>query len=306
MSLNRREFLGCGAASIAALSSIGSSTAAAQEGALLTKPIPKSGEHMPLIGLGTNQYGNGSSGEAREALLATVRKFNELGGKFIDTAPSYRGSEAVLGSIIAEAGIGDEILMATKCDERGGESTQEQMEESRSLLGFEQIDFMQVHNLRNWKNQLAVMNEWKQEGKIRYCGVTTSRSSQYYDLLDVIHGANIDCIQVNYSLADREAENDVLPIAWDQGLAVIVNLPFGRGQLFDAVRGVELPDWAAEFGATSWAQFFLKYIVSHPAVNVAIPGTTKEHYAIDNIGASMGLLPDASLRKRQEDFIDNL
>lgn len=305
MNMNRRSFLGYSVGSVG-LSALGMSPVIAQSGNLITKPIPKTGEQMPLMGLGTNRYGAGTSAKARAPLLATVRKFTELGGKLIDTAPSYRGSEGVLGSLIAEAGLRDDLLMATKNNQRGGESTANQMSESQTLLGFDVLDFMQVHNLRNWQAQLPVMREWQQDGKLRYIGITTSRPNQYDEFLNIMRSEELDTIQVNYSLADREAEKEILPLAQEKGLAVIVNVPFAQGRLFSAVKGADLPEWAAEFGATSWAQFFLKYIVSHPAVNVAIPGTTKEKYAIDNMGASMGELPDAAMRKKQEEFIANL
>lgn len=305
MSVNRRQFLGYSAGSMG-LGALGASPLRAQTNSLVTKPIPKTGEHMPLIGIGTNQYGVGASEEERAPLKASLKKFSELGGKLIDTAPSYRKSQAVLGDLIAELGVTDDLLMATKCDQSSRDDSVAQIQESHSLLGFDVIDFMQIHNMKGWQVQLPILRELQQEGKIRYYGITTSRAREYGAFMDIMRSEPMDTIQVNYSLADRGAEKEILPLAQEKGLAVIVNLPFGRGALFSAVQGVDLPEWASEFDCQSWAQFFLKYIVSHPAVNTAIPGTTKEKYAIDNIGASMGALPDAAMRKRQEDFFDNL
>lgn len=305
MRVNRRQFLGYSAGSMG-LGALGANPLRAQTNSLITKPIPKTGEQMPLIGIGTNRYGVGASEEERAPLKASLKKFSELGGKLIDTAPAYRQSQAVLGDLIAELNLRDDLLMATKCDKSSREDSLAQVQESHSLLGFDVIDFMQIHNMNGWQVQLPVLRELQQEGKIRYYGITTSRVRDYDAFLNIMRTEQLDTIQVNYSLAGRDAEKEILPLAQEKGLAVIVNLPFARGELFNAVKGVELPEWTSEFDCQSWAQFFLKYIVSHPAVNAAIPGTTKEHYAIDNIGASMGVLPDASMRKRQEVFIDNL
>ena len=305
MSVNRREFLGYSAGAMG-LGSLGSTSVFSQENRLLTKPIPSTGEQMPLIGVGTNRYGSGTSEKNREPLLETLRTFTGLGGKLIDTAPSYRNSEKVLGSIIGEAGLRDDVLMATKCDQRGGARTARQIEQSMAELGYDQIDFMMVHNMRDWEDQLPVIREFQQEGKIRYSGITTSRNSSHKAVADVMRKEPLDAVQINYSLAERNAEEELLPFALEKGIAVIVNVPFDGGSLFNKVKRHALPDWTAEFDCTSWAQFFLKYIVSHPVVNAAIPGTTKVEYAVDNMGASMGRLPDASLRKRQEEFIDSI
>lgn len=305
MSLNRREFLGY-SATVAGLGALGSGPVSAQENGLLTKPIPSTGEQMPLIGIGTNRYGSGTSEEGRAPLLETLKKFAELGGKLIDTAPSYRNSEEVLGSIIAEAGLRDDLLMATKCDQGGGMRTTRQIERSMAELDYDVIDFMMVHNMRDWEEQLPVIREFQQEGKIRYCGITDWRNSRHKTLADIMRKEPLDAVQINYSLAERNIEEELLPVALDKGIAVIANVPFDGGSLFNKVRRQELPDWAAEFDCTSWAQFFLKYIVSHPAINAAIPGTTKVEYATDNMAASMGRLPDTDLRKRQEAFIESL
>ena len=276
------------------------------EVSVLSKPIPSSGELVPVVGIGTNRYRGGPEEETRAPLRNTLRAFAELGGRFIDTAPSYGNSEAVLGELIAELGGDTNYLLATKCDTSGGKETQEQMGQSARLLGAKTLDFMQIHNLRNWQQQLPVMREWKAEGHIRYCGITIWKGHQFDACAEVLRVEPLDTVQLNYSLLDRAAETELLPLAQEKGVAVIANVPFARGRLFDAVKGLDLPEWAAEFDCYSWAQFFLKYVVSHPAVTLAIPGTTKEKYARDNFGAARGVLPDAAMRKRQEAFIDNL
>jgi aryl-alcohol dehydrogenase-like predicted oxidoreductase len=180
------------------------------------------------------------------------------------------------------------------------------MEKSMRLLHRDTIDLMQVHNLRDWQTQLATLRDWKAAGKLRYIGITTSRSSQYDEFAAVMEKEDLDFIQVNYSLAQRQAAERILPLAADRGMAVLVNLPYGRGRLFQAVGGRELPEWAAEFDAETWGQFFLKWIIGHPAVTCPIPATTKAHHARDNMGAAYGRLPDDAMRRRMVEFFDEL
>lgn len=305
MKMQRRDFLkasvaagACGLISQAGATTLG--------GDLVTKPIPKTGEQIPVIGIGTNRYSVGTSESERAPLRQVLTAFADAGGTLIDTAPMYRKSQAVLGELLAETGLTDKFFMATKCDTSGGDRTRAQMEESRTLLGYETIDLMQVHSLRNWGKQLPVVREWKEAGKVRYLGITTSRGSQHDDLVGIMKKEPLDFVQINYSMIDREAEDELLPLALEQGVAVLVNLPFARGDLFSKTKGVDLPEWAAEFDCHSWGQFFLKYVVSHPAVTCAIPGTTKLHHAQDNIGAAMGVLPGADQRKQQQEFFASL
>ena len=306
MTFSRREFnkAGLGAITVAALSA-GRAMAGPEQ--LIKKAIPSSGELVPVIGLGTNRYGVGDDAEKRAVLRAALARFHELGGTVIDTAPSYRSSETVLGDLIADLGIRDDLFIATKADKDGGaDATAAQMEDSRRELKAKIIDLMQVHNLRGWKDALPVMREWKQEGRVRYVGMTTSRTQQYEEFEKAMRQEELDFIQVNYSLGQRQAAEKILPLAADRGVAVIINRAFGGGRIFEKVGGQPLPDWAQEFGCESWAQFLLKYAIGHPAATLCIPGMTKLHHVDDNFGAAHGRLPDADERKRQEAFYDSL
>ena len=306
MKITRREFnkAGLGAVSLAAL---GGSNVLADPAGLIRKAIPSSGELLPVIGLGTNRYGVGDDAEQRAVLRAALQRFHALGGTVIDTAPMYRSSEAVLGDLMEDLGIRDELFVATKADmEPGGEQTVAQMHESQRRLQTDTFDLMQVHNLRGTRHALARMREWQQDGRIRYIGITTSRAAQYEAFEDVMRTEKLDFIQINYSLEQREAAERILPLAADRGVAVIINRAFGGGRIFDRVGDQPLPDWAAEFGCESWAQFLLKYAIGHPAATLSIPGMTKVHHVEDNFGAARGRLPDAAERKRQEAFYDSL
>jgi len=306
MSITRRDFnkAGLGAMSLAAL---GGGSALAGPEHLIKKAIPSSGEMVPVIGLGTNRYGVGDDIAKRKLLKAALKRFHELGGTVIDTAPMYRSSETVLGDLIAELGIRDDLFIATKADEEdGADATDAQMRESQRRLRTQTFDLMQVHNLIGWQEALPIMREWQQEGRIRYVGITTSRSKQYEDFEKVIRQEKLDFIQINYSLEQREAADRILPLAADRGVAVIINRAFGGGRIFDKVGDQPLPDWVREFGCESWAQFLLKYAIGHPAATLSIPGMTKLHHVDDNFGAAHGRLPNADERKLQEAFYDSL
>ncbi len=306
MKLTRRDFTKAGLGAIA-LSTLGAGKAIAGPEQMIRKAIPSSGEELPIVGLGTNRYGVDSSEEARAPLRAALARFHELGGTVVDTAPMYRTSEAVLGDLIAELGIRDDLFLATKADTKeGGAATAAQMEESMRRLKTDKIELMQVHNLIGWREALPVMREWKQEGRIRYIGITTSRSSQYGDFEAVMREQDLDFVQVNYSLEQREAADRLLPLARDRGMAVMINRAFGGGRIFKKVGDQPVPDWAMDFGCESWAQFLLKYAIGHPAATLSIPGMTKLHHVDDNFGASHGRLPTAEERKRQEAFFDSL
>ena len=274
---------------------------------MVRKPIPTSDELLPVVGLGTNRYGAGSSADERAPLRATLQRFHTLGGTVIDTAPMYRSSESVLGDLIDDLGIRDDLFIATKTDrDDGADATAAQMTESMRRLKTGTIDLMQVHNLRGWKDALPVMREWQQEGRIRYIGITTSRSRQYEEFEHVMRNEDLDFIQVNYSLEQREAADRILPLAAERGMAVMINRAFGGGRIFKAVGDRPLPDWAGDFGCESWAQFLLKYAIGHPAATLSIPGMTKVHHVDDNFGASHGRLPNDTERKRQEAYFDSL
>ena len=306
MNISRRDFnkAGLGAVSLAAF---GGGNALAGPEPLIRKAIPSSGEMVPVIGLGTNRYGVGDDTAKRAVLQAALRRFHQLGGTVIDTAPMYRSSEAVLGDLIADLGIRKDLFIATKTDKDGGaDATDAQMRDSQHKLQTQKFDLMQVHNLIGWQEALPVLREWKQEGLVRYIGITTSRARQYEEFGRVMRQEDLDFIQINYSLEQREAAVHLLPLAADRGMGVIINRAFGGGRIFEKVGHQPLPDWATEFGCESWAQFLLKYALGHPAATLSIPGMTKEHHVDDNFGAARGRLPDAEERRRQEAFFDGL
>jgi aryl-alcohol dehydrogenase-like predicted oxidoreductase len=277
-----------------------------QESPLIHRAIPSTGETVPAVGIGARNYRVGPSATERAPFKATLRVFAELGGKLVDTAPSYGNSETVVGDLVAELGTRDDLFLATKVDREGREAGIERMEASMRFLRTDRIDLMQVHNLRDSDTQLGTLREWKAQGRIRYLGVTTSSARQYEALGRIMERETLDFVQINYSLGARGAAERLLPLAADRGMAVLINLPFGRGRLFRRVGDRPLPGWAAEFDCESWGQFFLKYVLSHPAVTCPIPGTTKEHHAVDNMGAARGRLPDMALRRRMEEFYDAL
>lgn len=304
MNITRREFhkASLGAATTLAL---GGNTHA-ETARILSRPIPSSGETIPIIGLGTNRYGVGPDESARVPLRAALKRFAELGGSVIDTAPSYRSSESVLGDLIEDLGIRDELFVATKQDKSDRIATDVQMHESLEKLKTDRVDLMQVHNLRGWKDALPVMREWKKEGRIRYIGITTSRSNQYEEFERVMRSEELDFVQLNYSIEQRESAKRLMPLAADRGVAVMINRAFGGGRIFNAVGDQPVPDWATEFDCSSWAQLLLKYALSHPAATVAIPGMTKAHHVDDNMLAGHGRMPDAAEQKKIEAFYDSI
>ena len=276
------------------------------QNALNTTTIPSSGQQIPSVGMGCRNYrGSMDSGEMT-AFRETFAAFHKGGGKVIDTSPNYGNSEEIIGHIMNEQDIRDELWLATKVDREDAASGIERIENSFDLLGGESFELMQVHNLRGVDIQLRTMRELKEQGRLRYIGVTTSNDRQYEEMESVLAEHQLDFVQVDYSLGNRNANNRLLPLAQDRGIAVLVNLPFGRGRLFNAVGDRPLPDWAADIDATSWAQVFLKYVMSHSSGAIPIPGTTKPYHAEDNLNAARGRLPDATLRAEMEAFIDPL
>lgn len=276
------------------------------QNALNTTTIPSSGQQIPSVGMGCRNYrGSMDSGEMT-AFRETFAAFHKGGGKVIDTSPNYGNSEEIIGHIMNEQDIRDDLWLATKVDREDAASGIERIENSFDLLGGESFELMQVHNLRGVDIQLRTMRELKEQGRLRYIGVTTSNDRQYAEMESVLAEHQLDFVQVDYSLGNRNASNRLLPLAQDRGIAVLVNLPFGRGRLFNAVGDRPLPDWAADIDATSWAQVFLKYVMSHSSGAIPIPGTTKPYHAEDNLNAARGRLPDATLRAEMEAFIDPL
>ncbi len=303
--ISRRDFTSAIGAGV--LVAMGPKSTYAQADALLHRSIPSSGEKLPIVGVGTNRYGVGTDSQLRAPLKAALRKFHELGGTVIDTAPGYRTSENVLGDLTHELGIGDDLFIATKVDVQGRNASEQRMEQSFSKLNKSKMELMQVHNLFDWENNLALIKEWQQAGRIRYIGVTTSRERDYETVEKIMCNYDLDFIQINYSLANqRKSAERILPMATDRGMAVLVNRPFGGGGVFKKLSQASMPEWAAEFDANSWAQFLLKYVLSNPAVTCAIPGMTKERHVVDNLAAAAGRLPNEDMRRRQEAFFDGL
>mgnify|MGYP001444737183 CR=1 FL=1 len=303
--IDRRDFLGLGAG-LGIVGALGPLELLAAPEGLVRRPIPVSGEMLPIIGLGTNRYGVGPDEASRAPLRASLARFGELGGSVVDTAPMYRSSESVLGDLIAELGIRDTLFIATKVDQEGRAASVAQMNASLEKLGVDRFDLMQVHNLRGWRDNIPLIREWKEAGKTRYTGITTSRSSQYEELESILREHELDFLQINYSLEQREATQRLLPLAAERGMAVIINRAFGGGRIFRELGDQPLPDWAAEFDCTSWAQFLLKYALSHPAATVAIPGMTKVRHVEDNLLAGHGRMPSPEHREAMEALYDAL
>lgn len=280
----------------------GVSGAAAAPGALILRAIPSSGELIPAIGIGTARRYDVTSAEEKTPLLETLRQFPTLGGKVIDTAPSYGQAESVTGELVEQLKIRDQLFLATKVSVRGTDPAPgvAQMAESFRRLRTDRIDLMQVWNLGGTATLLPVLREMKARKTIRYIGVTTSSEQQYPALEALLKAEVLDFVQVDYAADNREAADRILPLAKDRGVGVLINLPFGRSRVFQNVLTTPVPDWAKEFEATTWAQIFLKYIVANPAVTCVIPGTAQVKYVQDNMGAARGALPDAALLRKIE------
>jgi diketogulonate reductase-like aldo/keto reductase len=227
-----------------------------------------------------------------------MKRFVSLGGRVIDSSPMYGAAETVVGDLAAELGVADRLFLATKVWTTGREAGVAQMEQSFRRLRARRLDLLQIHNLRDWRTHLQTLRDWKQSGRVRHLGVTHYTASAYDELERVLRGEPLDFVQVNYSLGEREAEARILPLARDRGIAVLVNRPFSAGGLFTHVRGQPLPAWAADFDCASWAQFFLKWILAHPAVTCVIPATSRPEHLVDNMKAGVGALPDAATRDR--------
>jgi diketogulonate reductase-like aldo/keto reductase len=281
--------------------------AADESSTMLMRGIPSSGEKLPVIGLGTwRTFDVDLTADIRRQLDEVLSLFVKLGGRVIDTSPMYGRAEEVIGDLTATLGIRDGLFLATKVWTRGKESGIKSMERSMALLRTKRIDLMQVHNLLDVHTHLATLREWKQQGRIRYLGITHYEAGAFGDVEKIMRSEKLDFVQINYSLMEREAEQRILPLAQERGIAVVVNRPFGAGDLFGKVRSKPLPDWAAEFDCRSWAQFFLKWIVAHPAVTCAIPATDKPGHLGDNMQGGMGRLPDANMRRRMVELASSM
>jgi diketogulonate reductase-like aldo/keto reductase len=271
---------------------------------MLTRPIPSTGEAMPVIGLGTwRAFDVGAEVTARQPLREVVRLLLDIGGRMIDSSPMYGRAEAVTGDLLTENGARPRAVLATKVWTTGRERGIEQMRRSAQLLRTEVIDLIQIHNLVDWRTHLASLRRMKEEGRVRYIGITHYTTGALPELARILDSEpGIDFVQLGYSLATRAAETELLPTAAARGVAVIVNQPLERGDLFGRVRGRALPDWAAEFDCASWAQLFLKYILAQPAVTCVIPATGNPEHMKEGLGAGFGRLPDMRQRQRIREF----
>jgi diketogulonate reductase-like aldo/keto reductase len=273
----------------------------------IRKAIPASGERLPVIGMGTSRtFDVGDDPEVRARLLEVLQAFFDNGGAVIDSSPMYGNAEQVTGDLLKRIDNKGSLFAATKVWTWGKQEGIEQMQRSMQRMGVARFDLMQIHNLRDWPTHLETLKDWKAQGKVRYIGVTTSHGRDHDELETLLQTEPVDFVQFSYNIANRTAERRLLPIAQERGIATLINRPFQRGELFAKVKGKPLPEWAADIDCTSWAQFFLKYIVSHPAVTCVIPATSKPHHMVDNMGAGFGRLPDGEMRERMAGYFAGL
>jgi aryl-alcohol dehydrogenase-like predicted oxidoreductase len=293
--VNRRELLVRAVSAVAAAATVPRAAASAAD-APIRRRIPASGEELPVIGLGTSRsFEVGTSAAERAPLTEVLESFFAAGARLIDTSPMYSSAEGVIGALMTPA-MHRQAFLATKVWTRGERSGVEQMRHSAQLLGTQRLDLIQVHNLLDLDTQLKTLRAWQEAGRVRYLGVTHYTVSSQPELVRVLRREKLDFVQFNYSPVTRDAERELLPLAAERGVAVLVNRPFEDGALFQAVRGKALPGWAAELDATSWGQLALKYIAAHPAVTVIIPATARAEHLKDNLAGGRGRLPDARQR----------
>ena len=309
-SISRREFLALGAG-IGVAAAFRGAPASAAAGPILTRAIPRTGERLPVVGLGTAiVFDIGDDAARRVERRAVIHTMLEGGGRVIDTAPSYGTAEGVVGDLLAAMQSRDKVFLATKVRAARREAAIAEMEQSLQRLRSDKLDLMQIHNPGSDAGataaQLGLLREWKDKGVFRYIGVTHFQAAANERLIELMRREKLDFVQVNYSMAERSVEQRLLAAAAETGTAVLINLPFARGKLFSAVRGQPVPAWAAEFEAASWGQFFLKYVLAHEAVTCVIPGTDKPEYMLDNLNAGRGRLPDAAMRRKMTGFLDSL
>lgn len=274
---------------------------------MIERKIPSTGEALPVIGLGSwLQYDVGKMAPEREELSDVLRKMSELGGRVIDSSPMYGKAEDVIGELTEQTGLAEKFFYATKVWTSGEKSGIEQMENSLKKMKRSVMDLIQVHNLLDWQTHLGTLNKWKAEGKVRYTGITHYTSSAHDKLESILKSQKIDFVQFNYSIRERNAEKSLLTTAMERGVAVIINVPFDQNSLFKTVKGKKLPDWAEDYDIKSWGQFFLKYIISHPAVTCVIPGTSNPEHLVENMGAGFGNLPDEKARAEMVSYFEKI
>ena len=295
--INRRQVLGLGAA-IAAGHSLGLRASDIATRAATTRAIPSSGEAIPVIGMGTSRtFDTGNDSETLAQLSAVMQAFYQGGGSVIDSSPMYGNAESRVGDVLRQLGRQPQTFAATKVWTNGEQAGVAQMEESARRMNVERFDLIAVHNLKDWPTHLKTLRAWKDEGKVRYIGITTSHGREHEELLDIMTREPLDFVQFSYNMEDRAAEERLLPLAADRGIATMINRPYQRGALFGKSRGQALPDVAADIGCISWGQFFLKWIMGHPAATCVIPATSKVGHMEDNMQANKGALPDADQRE---------
>jgi len=315
--ISRREWLkltAAGAAAGAALSINPRLLEAIQRRELITRAIPSSGERLPVVGLGSSAtFSQAARAEDYEAIRGVLQTMVREGGSVFDTAPGYGASEEVAGRVANELGIRDDIFWATKVNVagRGGgsadpDAARAQIEDSFRYFDVSTMDLIQVHNLGDIPTQLGILKELRDEGRIRYIGVTSTSEARYPDLADVMRNEPIDFIGVDYAVDNRSAADMIFPLAQEREIGVLVYAPFGRTRLWNRVEGREVPEWAGEFDAHSWAQFFLKFAAAHPAVTVVTPATSQPRHMADNVGAARGRLPDADQQRRMIELVEDL
>ena len=309
--MSRAEFLRAAAATagvVASGSLLGAAgLALAAEPPVLRRPIPSSGEMLPVVGVGTAVVYEIETSDAKFPLLVdSIKAFLDNGGALIDTSPTYGRAEKNLGEIFRRTGLRKQAFLATKISTTGEQSGIDQVNSAMRDMGTDRLDLLQVHNIRDTVTHLRTIRRLKDEGKVRYVGITTSFDKDYEEFERVMQRERLDFIQIDYALDNRNAEDRILPLARDRGMAVLINLPFGRGRLFSRARGKALPPFAAEIDCTSWAQFFLKFLLANPAVNVVIPGTDRPEFAIDNLNAARGRIPDARMREQMIRYWEQL
>ena len=312
--ITRRDYLKYSALASAA-STLQSSVLWALDGETpITRTIPSSGEELPIVGLGSSAtFSSVARSDDVSALQDVLRTLFENGGRVFDTAPSYGASEEVAGTIVQKINATEKVFWATKVNvvERGSDSAnpdaaRAQIERSFQHIGKDPIDLIQVHNLADISTQMSILKELKAEGRVRYIGTTSTRTRHYPYLAKVMREEPIDFIGVDYAVDNRESAKTILPLAQDLGIAVLAYVPFGRTRLWRRVAGRKMPTWTTEFGANTWAQFFIKYVAAHPAITVVTPATSKPKHMLDNLAAGVGELPDETTRRRMEKLIESL
>ena len=312
--LTRRDYLKYSAMAGAACAVPSSVLAAIESGSIIKRAIPKSGEAIPVVGLGSSAtFRTVAQSEDVTALQEVLTTLVENGGSVFDTAPGYGASEEVAGRIVQDLGLQEKVFWATKVNVagRGGaaadpEAARAQIARSFEYVGKDPIDLIQVHNLGDVPTQMGILKELKAEGRVRYIGVTSTSENRYSDLARVMREEPVDFIGVDYAVDNLVSAETILPLAQELGIAVLGYIPFGRTRLWARVRGREVPEWAAEFGADTWGKFFLKFVIAHPAITCVTPATSKAANMLDNIGAAFGELPDAALQKRMIEYVDAL